>query len=35
VKGFVGAAQLRVELSLIETVQQGVNLIDRTIKQLN
>ncbi|KOP24719.1 tRNA-dihydrouridine synthase [Hapalosiphon sp. MRB220] len=34
-KDFVGAAQLRAELSLIETVQQGVNLIDRTLEQLN
>ncbi|TFI55512.1 tRNA dihydrouridine synthase DusB [Mastigocladus laminosus UU774] len=34
-KGFVGAAELRAELSLIETVQQGVNLIDRTLEQLN
>ncbi|TBR58458.1 tRNA dihydrouridine synthase DusB [Westiellopsis prolifica IICB1] len=34
-KGFVGAAELRAELSLIETVQQGLNLIDRTLEQLN
>ncbi|MGJ5675073.1 MAG: tRNA dihydrouridine synthase DusB [Nostochopsis sp.] len=34
-KGFVGAAELRAELSLIETVQQGVNLIDRALEQLN
>jgi nifR3 family TIM-barrel protein len=34
-KGFVGAAELRAELSLIETVHQGIDLIDRTIEQLN
>ncbi|RAM51022.1 MAG: tRNA dihydrouridine synthase DusB [Hapalosiphonaceae cyanobacterium JJU2] len=34
-KGFVGAAELRAELSLIETVEQGLNLIDRTLEQLN
>ncbi|MFB2772212.1 tRNA dihydrouridine synthase DusB [Pelatocladus sp. BLCC-F211] len=34
-KGFIGAPELRAELSLIETVQQGVNLIDRTLEQLN
>jgi nifR3 family TIM-barrel protein len=34
-KGFVGAAELRAELSLIQTVQQGVDLIDRTIEHLN
>ncbi|WP_026731182.1 tRNA dihydrouridine synthase DusB [Fischerella sp. PCC 9605] len=33
-KGFVGAGQLRAELSLIESVQQGVDLIDRAIAQL-
>lgn len=33
-KGFVGAADLRGQLSVIETVQQGVDLIDRTIEQL-
>lgn len=32
-KGFVGAGQLRAELSLIESVQQGVDLIDRAIAQ--
>lgn len=34
-KGFVGAAELRGNLSLIETVQQGLDLIDRGIEQLN
>ncbi|MDB9379008.1 tRNA dihydrouridine synthase DusB, partial [Nodularia sphaerocarpa] len=34
-KGFVGAAELRGKLSLIETVQQGLDLIDRGIEQLN
>ncbi|MBD2772985.1 tRNA dihydrouridine synthase DusB [Iningainema tapete] len=33
-KGFVGAADLRGQLSVIETVQQGVDLIDRAIEQL-
>ncbi|MBF2005920.1 tRNA dihydrouridine synthase DusB [Chlorogloeopsis fritschii PCC 9212] len=33
-KGFVGAAELRGQLSLIETVQQGIDLIDRAIEQL-
>lgn len=33
-KGFVGAADLRGKLSLVETVQQGVNLIDQAIELL-
>jgi tRNA-dihydrouridine synthase B len=33
-KGFVGAADLRSKLSLVETVQQGVNLIDQAIELL-
>lgn len=33
-KGFVGAADLRGQLSVIETVQQGVDLIERAIEQL-
>jgi tRNA-dihydrouridine synthase B len=33
-KGFVGAAELRGQLSLVETVQQGIDLIDRAIEQL-
>lgn len=33
-KGFVGAAELRGQLSVIETVQQGLDLIDRAIEQL-
>ncbi|TVP62866.1 MAG: tRNA dihydrouridine synthase DusB [Nodularia sp. (in: Bacteria)] len=34
-KGFVGAAELRGQLSLIETVQQGLDLIDLGIEKLN
>lgn len=34
-KGFVGAADLRGQLSVIETVQQGLDLIDRGIEQLH
>ncbi|MDH6059939.1 tRNA dihydrouridine synthase DusB [Chrysosporum bergii ANA360D] len=34
-KGFVGAAELRGQLSVIETVQQGLDLIDRGVEQLN
>ncbi|MDJ0676890.1 MAG: tRNA dihydrouridine synthase DusB [Calothrix sp. MO_167.B42] len=34
-KGFVGAADLRGQLSLIENVQQGTKLIDIAIKQLS
>ncbi|MBW4557478.1 MAG: tRNA dihydrouridine synthase DusB [Trichormus sp. ATA11-4-KO1] len=34
-KGFVGAADLRGQLSLIETVQQGLDLINQGIEQLN
>ncbi|WP_414545797.1 tRNA dihydrouridine synthase DusB [Nostoc sp. CCY0012] len=34
-KGFVGAAELRGQLSLIETVQQGLDLIDQGIEKLN
>lgn len=33
-KGFTGAADLRGELSLIETVQQGLDLIDRAVEDL-
>jgi tRNA-dihydrouridine synthase B len=33
-KGFVGAADLRGQLSVIDHVQQGVELIDRAIEQL-
>ncbi|HEY9803111.1 MAG TPA: tRNA dihydrouridine synthase DusB [Leptolyngbyaceae cyanobacterium] len=33
-KGFVGAAELRGQLSVIETVQQGLDLIDRATEQL-
>ncbi|MDZ7959286.1 MAG: tRNA dihydrouridine synthase DusB [Aulosira sp. DedQUE10] len=33
-KGFVGAADLRGQLSLVETVHQGLDLIDRAIEQL-
>ena len=33
-KGFSGAADLRGHLSVIESVHQGVELIDRTIEQL-
>ncbi|MBW4687545.1 MAG: tRNA dihydrouridine synthase DusB [Komarekiella atlantica HA4396-MV6] len=33
-KGFVGAADLRGQLSLVETVDQGLQLIDRAIAQL-
>jgi tRNA-dihydrouridine synthase B len=33
-KGFVGAADLRGQLSLIENVQQGLDLIDRAIARL-
>lgn len=33
-KGFVGAAELRGNLSLVETVQQGLDLIDRAIEKL-
>ncbi|NMG10856.1 tRNA dihydrouridine synthase DusB [Brasilonema sp. UFV-L1] len=33
-KGFAGAADLRGQLSVIENVQQGVDLIDRAIEQL-
>lgn len=33
-KGFVGAAELRGQLSVIETVQQGLDLIDQTIEKL-
>jgi tRNA-dihydrouridine synthase B len=33
-KGFLGAAELRGQLSLIENVQQGVVLIDRAIDRL-
>ncbi|MGH8002755.1 MAG: tRNA dihydrouridine synthase DusB, partial [Brasilonema sp.] len=32
--GFAGAADLRGKLSVIENVQQGVDLIDRAITQL-
>ncbi len=33
-KGFSGAAELRGQLSVIETVQQGLEIIDRSIDQL-
>lgn len=33
-KGFMGAAELRGHLSTIETVQQGLDLIDRAIERL-
>ncbi len=33
-KGFVGAADLRGQLTLIENVQQGIELIDNAIEQL-
>ncbi len=33
-KGFVGAAELRSQLCLIETVQQGITLLDGMIEQL-
>jgi tRNA-dihydrouridine synthase B len=33
-KGFAGAADLRGQLSVIESVQQGVELLDRAIEQL-
>ncbi|MBD2343084.1 tRNA dihydrouridine synthase DusB [Anabaena subtropica] len=33
-KGFVGAAELRGQLSVIETVQQGLDLIDRATEKL-
>jgi len=33
-KGFVGAAELRGKLALIETVEQGLETIDRTISRL-
>lgn len=34
-KGFVGAADLRGQLSVIETVSQGVQLIDQAIEKLS
>jgi len=33
-KGFSGAAELRGQLSVIETVEQGLELINRTIDQM-
>jgi tRNA-dihydrouridine synthase len=33
-KGFAGAADLRGQLSTIENVQQGLDLIDRAIERL-
>ncbi|MBD2250432.1 tRNA dihydrouridine synthase DusB [Nostoc parmelioides] len=33
-KGFVGAAELRGQLSVIETVQQGLDLIDKATERL-
>jgi hypothetical protein len=33
-KGFAGAADLRGKLSLMETVQQGLDLIDRAKENL-
>jgi tRNA-dihydrouridine synthase B len=35
VKGFAGAADLRGQLALIDSVAQGVDLIDRAIAQQN
>ncbi|AKG23951.1 tRNA dihydrouridine synthase DusB [Calothrix sp. 336/3] len=34
-KGFNGAAELRMQLSLIETVEQGLDLLNRGIEMLN
>jgi tRNA-dihydrouridine synthase B len=34
-KGFVGASDLRSELNKIETVDQGVRLLDRAIEKLS
>jgi hypothetical protein len=34
-KGFPGAAELRGLLAVIETVEQGVELIDNAIARLN
>ena len=34
-KGFAGAADLRSQLSLIDTVQHGIEIIDRAIIELN
>jgi tRNA-dihydrouridine synthase B len=33
-KGFAGAGELRGQLSVIETVEQGLEIIDRAINQL-
>jgi tRNA-dihydrouridine synthase B len=33
-KGFAGAGELRGQLSVIETVAQGLGIIDRAIDQL-
>jgi hypothetical protein len=33
-KGFMGAADLRGKLSLMETVQQGLDLIDGAMEKL-
>jgi tRNA-dihydrouridine synthase len=34
-KGFTGAADLRGQLSLVETVQQGLDLIDKAIEKIS
>jgi tRNA-dihydrouridine synthase B len=34
-KGFPGAAELRGQLAVIETVEQGVELIEKAIARLN
>ncbi len=34
-KGFPGAAELRGQLAVIETVEQGLEMIDRAIARLN
>jgi len=33
-KGFTGASELRAQLSVVENIQQGLNLIDRTMERL-
>ncbi len=33
-KGFTGASELRRQLSVVENIQQGLNLIDRTMERL-
>jgi tRNA-dihydrouridine synthase B len=34
-KSFAGAAELRGQLAVIETVEQGLEIIDRAIARLN